>query len=77
MSQPSILQQGVTGKDVERLQGDLSRLGYQIGEAGVFDESTEAAVKKFQQDHNLTVDGIVGPQTGRQLGAALAEPKCF
>lgn len=72
MSQPSILQQGVTGKDVERLQGDLSRLGYQIGANGVFDESTEAAVKKFQQDHNLTVDGIVGPQTGRQLGAALA-----
>lgn len=72
MSQPPILQQGVTGKDVERLQGDLSRLGYQIGANGVFDESTEAAVKKFQQDHNLTVDGIVGPQTGRQLGAALA-----
>lgn len=72
MSQPPILQHGVTGKDVERLQGDLSRLGYQIGANGVFDESTEAAVKKFQQDHNLTVDGIVGPQTGRQLGAALA-----
>ena len=72
MSQPPILQQGVTGQDVERLQGDLSRLGYQIGANGVFDESTEAAVKKFQQDHNLTVDGIVGPQTGRQIGAALA-----
>ncbi|MEH2458927.1 peptidoglycan-binding domain-containing protein [Nostoc sp.] len=71
MSQMPILQTGVTGADVERLQGDLSRLGYQIAVNGVFDQSTETAIKKFQQDHNLTVDGVVGPQTGRQLGMAL------
>lgn len=68
---PLILQRDTTGTDVERLQRDLSQLGYQVEVNGVFDESTENAVKKFQQDHNLTVDGIVGPQTGRQLGAAL------
>ena len=72
MSQMPILQRGISGQNVERLQGDLSRLGYQISVNGVFDEVTENAVKKFQQDHNLTVDGVVGPQTGRQLGAALA-----
>ncbi|MEH2458929.1 peptidoglycan-binding domain-containing protein [Nostoc sp.] len=72
MSQMPILQTGVTGADVERLQGDLSRLGYQIAVNGVFDQSTETAVKKFQQDHNLTVDGVVGPQTGSQLSMALA-----
>jgi peptidoglycan hydrolase-like protein with peptidoglycan-binding domain len=72
MSQMPILQTGSTGTDVERLQGDLSRLGYQIAVNGVFDEFTENAVKKFQLDHNLTVDGIVGPATGRQLGMALA-----
>ncbi len=66
------LSRGATGADVERLQGDLSQLGYQIAVNGEFDELTENAVKKFQQDNNLTVDGIVGPQTGRQLGAALA-----
>ena len=70
---PSTLQSGATGTDVERLQGDLSRLGYQVTANGEFDQSTEAVVKKFQQDHNLTVDGIVGPQTGRQLGMALAK----
>lgn len=69
---PPILQPGTTGTDVESLQGELSQLGYQVEVNGVFDESTENAVKKFQQDNNLTVDGIVGPQTGRQLGAALA-----
>ena len=73
--QPPILQRGVTGTFVERLQGELSQLGYEIGPNGIngeFDESTENAVKKFQQDHNLTVDGVVGPETGRQLGAAIA-----
>jgi peptidoglycan hydrolase-like protein with peptidoglycan-binding domain len=70
---PSTLQSGATGADVERLQGDLSRLGYQVTQNSKFDEATETAVKKFQQDHNLTVDGIVGPQTGRQLGMALAK----
>ncbi|BAY49027.1 peptidoglycan-binding domain 1 protein [Scytonema sp. HK-05] len=72
MSQPSLLQRGSTGADVERLQGELSQLGYQVAVDGIFGEATDKAVKKFQQDHNLTVDGIVGPQTGRQLGAALA-----
>ncbi|MCC5642604.1 peptidoglycan-binding protein [Nostoc sp. CHAB 5824] len=72
MSQPSLLQRGSTGTDVEHLQGELSQLGYQVGVDGIFGETTENAVKKFQQDNNLTVDGIVGPQTGRQLGAALA-----
>ncbi|MBA3924243.1 MAG: peptidoglycan-binding protein, partial [Nostocaceae cyanobacterium] len=33
---------------------------------------TENAVKKFQQDHKLTVDGVVGRETGEQLGAARA-----
>jgi peptidoglycan hydrolase-like protein with peptidoglycan-binding domain len=72
MSQMPILQNGSTGADVERLQGDLSRLGYQITVNGNFDASTENAVKKFQQDHNITVDGTVGAETGRQLGMALA-----
>jgi peptidoglycan hydrolase-like protein with peptidoglycan-binding domain len=71
MSQMPTLQRGVSGQDVERLQGDLTRLGYQVAVNGNFDDSTENAVKQFQQKHNLTVDGVVGPQTGRQLGAAL------
>lgn len=70
---PPILQSGATGTDVERLQRDLSQLGYQVAVNGEFSQSTLSAVKKFQQDHNLTVDGIVGPQTGRQLGMALAK----
>ncbi len=67
-----ILSRGVTGTEVEGLQGDLNRLGYSVSVDGTFNEATEAAVKQFQKDQNLTVDGTVGPETGRALGSALA-----
>lgn len=73
MSQMPALQRGISGQEVERLQGDLSKLGYQLTANGIFDELTENAVKQFQQDNNLTVDGIVAAQTGRVLGMALAK----
>ncbi|NJM70458.1 MAG: peptidoglycan-binding protein [Scytonema sp. RU_4_4] len=66
-----ILKRGSTGEHVEHLQHDLSLLGYELKIDGIFGPATENAVKKFQQDNNLTVDGIVGPQTGRLIGAAL------
>ncbi|MEA5595609.1 peptidoglycan-binding domain-containing protein [Rivularia sp. UHCC 0363] len=69
---PQILNHGMNGSDVERLQGDLSARGYQLGPNGVdgnFDEHTENAVKAFQKDNGLTIDGIVGAETGRKLGA--------
>lgn len=65
---------GIVHADVELLQRNLSRLGYQIGPNGVngvFDEHTESAVKQFQQDHNLTVDGTVGHLTGSHIDTAL------
>jgi peptidoglycan hydrolase-like protein with peptidoglycan-binding domain len=53
------------------LQADLSPLGYQIIINGNFDESRENVVKKFQQYRSITVDGIVGAETGRHLEMAL------
>jgi N-acetylmuramoyl-L-alanine amidase/peptidoglycan L-alanyl-D-glutamate endopeptidase CwlK len=66
-----ILGRGATGAEVERLQNDLNRLGYSVRVDGLFSEATEAAVMEFQRQHSLTADGVVGPQTGRALGAAL------
>ena len=71
MSHPSILRPGSQSSEVERLQQDLSTLGYEVEINGNFDANTEVAVKKFQQQYNLKVDGVVGPQTGQQLGMAL------
>lgn len=70
---PTTLQRGANGTDVQRLQGDLSRLGYNVGAIdGDFGANTEQAVIKFQQDNNLTADGVVGRQTGEALGMALS-----
>ena len=59
---------GSRGPKVTELQQDLTRLGYGnlLGTPaidGKFGPNTENAVKKFQQDNRLKVDGIVGPQT--------------
>ncbi|KAF3884453.1 MULTISPECIES: peptidoglycan-binding domain-containing protein [Nostocales] len=72
---PSTLRRGNQGAEVERLQRDLSYLGYDLGPAGIdgiFGEYTEKAVMAFQTDSHITVDGIVGPETGKALGARLA-----
>lgn len=60
---------GSTGADVKRLQRLLvmiKLLDY-VGLDGIFGTKTKSAVQSFQQGHNLSVDGIVGPQTWQAL----------
>lgn len=58
----------ISGEDVKALQKRLGKLGYEIGVVdGIFGKMTQNAVKKFQQDKKLTVDGIVGPSTWKAL----------
>ncbi len=56
---------GDQGATVFRIQRQLSSLKYfdykQMN--GVFDEATEAAIKQFQSDKELAVDGVVGDKT--------------
>jgi len=63
---------GATGRPVAILQRRLNDLGHGLKVTRVFDAPTEAAVKTFQRNHNLTVDGIVGPDTWAALLAATA-----
>lgn len=53
---------------VIRLQKDLVLAGCGNLEAdGYFGEATLRAVKRFQAKHNLTVDGIAGDATKKEL----------
>jgi N-acetylmuramoyl-L-alanine amidase len=58
----------ISGDDVVALQERLLELGYDPGRpAGVFDERTEAALRKFQREYGLVPDGLCGPATLRSL----------
>ena len=58
--------------NVMQFQKALQTLGYNPGKIdGLNGPNTQTAVKAFQKDHNLTVDGIVGRNTQAALAAAL------
>ena len=60
---------GSTGQTVRQIQTALKNRGYYTGKVdGIFGKITTAAVKKFQKDRGLKVDGIVGPATMKALG---------
>lgn len=56
------LKKGCKGADVKELQADLMKLGYKLpkyGADGDFGTETQTAVKAFQKDHGLKVDGVM------------------
>ncbi len=60
---------GSQGKEVTEIQNALKERGLFTGEAtGYYGTKTQTAVKRFQQQKGLTVDGIAGPQTLSALG---------
>ncbi len=63
-----LLGRGSKGSEVIELQKKLAQLGYTIGTAdGKFGSKTEAAVRRFQKEHGLRVDGLAGTQTIKEL----------
>ncbi|MEX2533567.1 MAG: peptidoglycan-binding protein [Nitriliruptoraceae bacterium] len=65
-----LIRLGATGDDVTDIQRRLAALGFRSAVPGVFDASTKAAVRAFQQQRGLTTDGIVGDETWDALVAA-------
>lgn len=60
---------------VEALQTALKSLGYDPGNIdGIFGDGTEDAVRLFQSQHGLVVDGVAGPKTLNMLQFGNAEP---
>lgn len=65
------LRKGSKGESVKTLQDKLNKLGYNCGEVdGDFGSNTLKAVKLFQTDKGLEVDGIVGAKTWAALDEA-------
>ena len=68
-----MLKKGSQGSAVVALQEMLIQLGYPCGKAdGIYGTQTASAVKKFQQDKHLVVDGIAGEATLAAIAAAAA-----
>ena len=68
------IRKGSKGEAVRTMQAMLDNLGYDLGPCGVdgdFGKATEAAVRSFQSDHQLSVDGICGPATFAELEKAV------
>lgn len=63
------IKMGSRGSDVIYLQQRLTAKGYGVGKIdGIFGIKTLEAVKAFQAENGLTVDGIVGAKTWEKLG---------
>ena len=69
----TVLKLGSTGSAVQALQEMLNKLGYDCGTAdGLFGVKTELAVRRFQADKGLTVDGKAGEATLDELAVSAA-----
>ena len=71
-----LLRKGTEGNDVKQLQEYLLRLGYSLpkyGADGDFGAETEAAVRAFQEDERLEVDGKYGEKSHAALMDAAAD----
>lgn len=63
------LRRGDRGEDVVHLQTRLTAMGYGVGKIdGIFGVKTLEAVKAFQVENGLAVDGIVGEKTWGKIG---------
>lgn len=63
-----LIREGATRAEIADVQMRLRSLGLEIDDdADNFGESTRRAVRTFQQQRALLVDGIVGPQTWSEL----------
>jgi len=68
-----LLHRGDTGPAVSEVRGALISLGLLDDSGsgnGTYDHKIDLAVRAFQQDRGLTVDGVVGAETYRAISSA-------
>ena len=72
------LKKGAKGEAVKTMQTMLIACGYSCGGTGAdgdFGKNTDAALRAFQKDNGLTIDGIYGPVSKAALEKAYAGGK--
>ncbi len=72
------LMKGDKSTEVKKMQENLIYMGYSCGKYGAdgdFGEDTDKAVKAFQEDNKLDVDGKYGVQSKAKLEALVANKK--
>lgn len=63
-----VIQKGATGDDVIELQARLQYIGFYKGKIdGVFGWGTYWALRNFQQEFGMKVDGLAGPKLKQKL----------
>ncbi len=60
-------QYGDTGSEIVAIQKKLIATGYKARETGEYDANTKWAVRLYQKDQGLPVDGILGDTTYKKL----------
>lgn len=66
-SASNMIRMGSEGAKVREVQALLVRAGFPVKVDGDFGPSTKEAVENFQRKYKLTVDGVVGPETQKEL----------
>jgi len=61
--QIQMLRFGSYGDGVKQLQSDLKKLGFALIPDGDFGPATERALKQFQRENRLIIDGVFGPKS--------------
>lgn len=69
------LEYGDKGNKVKEYQEKLKRGGYKIDIDSSFGPAMKSVVQKFQRDHGLAVDGLLGPATQKKLNEILIKKK--
>jgi N-acetylmuramoyl-L-alanine amidase len=62
-----LLRRGADGEAVRDVQQRLTVAGVVVRATGLYDDATEQAVRAFQEQRGLRVDGICGPETWSAL----------
>lgn len=76
MAKYTTLQNGSRGAEVKKLQESLVAAGYNVTADGQYGPKTAAAVRQYQQDNGLSVDGMAGEQTlGKLYQTKATQPK--